>query len=101
MFDTIEGIQICRQIEKFVSEVGLHCGLTGSVLYKGSSEKDLDVIIYPHQVSNPISKEVAKKALAKIGIKPKYRVSTVASCQDKDVEVFETESGRRIDIFFL
>lgn len=46
---TIESaIALIRQIEPVLAANGYHCALTGSVLFKGSSEKDVDVILYPH-----------------------------------------------------
>lgn len=46
-----EAIIICKELEVKLKEIGYHCGLTGSMLYKGQSTKDIDIIIYPHQVS--------------------------------------------------
>lgn len=46
-----EAITLCRELEVRLKDIGYHCGLTGSMLYKGKSTKDIDIIIYPHQVS--------------------------------------------------
>ncbi len=46
-----DGITFVRELESKLAPLGYHCGLTGSVLYKGFSNKDLDVIIYPHDAT--------------------------------------------------
>mgnify|MGYP003625115206 CR=1 FL=1 len=45
----------------------IHAALGGSCLYKGSSEKDIDVIIYPHDASLPTTK-VVKECLRRAGV---------------------------------
>lgn len=36
-------------LEPQLTAVGMHCSLTGSVIFKGSSENDMDIVIYPHK----------------------------------------------------
>lgn len=43
-----DGLRFCRGIEQKLKEIGYHCALAGSILIRGSSSKDIDVIIYPH-----------------------------------------------------
>lgn len=43
-------VDICREIEAKLVPLGYHCALGGSCLYRGNSEKDVDIIIYPHDI---------------------------------------------------
>lgn len=47
-WDLEQGITVARRIEEALIPLGYHCALGGSVLHKGSSDKDLDIFIYPH-----------------------------------------------------
>jgi hypothetical protein len=43
-----EGIEVCRELEAALAP-DYHVALGGGVLHKGESNKDLDVLIYPHK----------------------------------------------------
>lgn len=43
-----DALVLIRELEPKFDSAGYHLGLTGSVLYKGESIKDLDLICYPH-----------------------------------------------------
>jgi len=43
-----EGIAYVRKLEDHLHDKGFHAALSGGVLWKGSSTKDLDIILYPH-----------------------------------------------------
>jgi hypothetical protein len=47
-----DAIDMIRNIEDVLVPVGYHVGLRGSVLLKGESENDLDIIVYPHDSTN-------------------------------------------------
>lgn len=48
MITLTEGVEFCQWLEPQLANHGAHCALMGSVLYAGSSEKDLDIIVYSH-----------------------------------------------------
>lgn len=100
-----KSIEICREIEDKLKPISYHCGLTGSTLYKGESEKDIDIIVYPHQISNTVS---LNKILETLGVytemygtqgcqKP---ITIRPSTTDKLVVVCEYK-GIRIDLFVM
>ena len=100
-FLTLElAVEVCRVIESALAPIGYHCGLTGGCLYRGLSGKDVDVIVYPHQVSKTRSKDALKDALKSVGILPMFDNGHGVSCRDKDIELFKLEDVR-IDLFFL
>lgn len=45
-------IDMVRNIEDALAPVGYHVGLRGSILLKGESENDLDIVVYPHDSTN-------------------------------------------------
>lgn len=108
-----EPIEWCRNANDILSaapdpENQFHTGLTGGVLFRGDSSKDVDVIIYPRKKFSgfdPI-KHVGsvRERLVGAGL-----ISATAwgvrdhsdYGDDKLVYKTETPDGRRIDLFFL
>lgn len=99
----------CNALNPQLRELGYCIGITGGVLFAGSSIKDLDVIIYP------LKKRTAQfskmyNALASLGLTYERKAGTFkdnpnspsAGFQDdgKRVEVWNYR-GKRIDLFFL
>ncbi len=83
-----------------------HVGLTGSVLIKGSSTKDLDVIVYPASTAEQDKAFVVEKFL-EAGLVKIHDVEVVharwrrlKSQDTKHVEVWAYQ-GKRVDVFFL
>ncbi len=88
--------------------VPYYVGLTGSVLYGASrsSEKDLDIILYPTSSREPDEQGV-KAALRRFGLTLLYdrdivmkRWMQLKSTDEKHVEVWSL-GKKRVDIFFL
>lgn len=89
---TIEtAISCVRELEPKLVEIGCHAALTGGCLYRGGSNKDVDVIIYPHDPANPANTEALKMVLANMGFVPRYE--TDADYVNRRVWVY----GRDID----
>lgn len=64
-----EAIDICKEIEIISPKFGCHIGLTGGVLYKEGSRKDLDLILYRIRQTPVIAFEELFLEMEKIGIK--------------------------------
>ena len=97
-------VALIRELEPKLSEIGFHCGLTGGSLFAGSSDKDVDVIVYPHQSGKPEQppRDVAWTLLTEI-LKPEEsnRCEAISQIRDnKDVRWMKSQ-GRRIDFLFL
>lgn len=79
--------------------------MTGSVLYRGASDKDLDLIIYPHNstgevwLDKPALKQRIREYFSAVEIHDCGGVSQVRDA--KDVAWLQTPDGKRIDFFFL
>lgn len=53
MWELESALAFVRNVEGIIQIVNCHSAFTGSVLYYGQSHKDLDVVIYPHNSTNP------------------------------------------------
>jgi hypothetical protein len=100
-----QAIDICNEIEAKLAPIGYHCGLTGSTLYRGYSEKDIDIIIYPHQVSSELPMQVVLDAIgAQTDMYPStsnYEPSKIVPSTTDKLVVVSDYNGIRIDFFFL
>lgn len=89
--------------EPIAAKMNFHLGLTGSVLFKGSSTKDFDVIAYPHDPHLPHDKAALLKALG-VTMSEKAKVD-FKMFEHKDygrnVAVCQTADFLRVDIFFM
>ena len=81
-------------------------GLTGSVLFKGQSDNDLDIIIFPGS-SVDQDKDFVTGVLTQMGLRRLHPKDVVhakwrqgGSKDEKHVEVWAYE-GKKVDVFFL
>lgn len=92
--------------------LGWDVGLTGGVLYKGASNKDLDIILYPRKkdktwwARQQLCIEGARRGLRRSGWVFSRQMLYGYSAQDehndhKYVEEWRTPDNRRVDVFFL
>ena len=99
------GIKAAQKIEVALGLHGAHCGMAGSVLTKGESKKDLDIIVYPHDKNQRGMDSGAIMAtmcqLFEASDSRKCESSEGYKRDGKEVHWLKTKSGRRIDFFFL
>lgn len=98
--------QLCRAIEAAVVPVGFHVGLRGSVLLRGGSDNDLDIVLYPHD-STVVRFDELRDALRRLGM---IRTRTIeqshawwrakGSSDRKLIEIWE-HNGCKVDILFV
>lgn len=95
-----------KELHAALQPIGYSVGLVGSVLLKGFSFKDLDVIIFPDSTAK-LNDKGLRKALVKFGLKLQYDRASVRNAwkklgnyDTKHVEVWEY-NGQRIDLFFF
>lgn len=106
-----DALSTLRILEVELSKVGWHVALTGSVLQKGGSHKDLDVVVYPHKKKNSHcpAKKSLHAALRRLSLEQRLSHKQLRKLSPKDgskrdkkwVEVWQTEEGRRIDFLVL
>ena len=107
MWNLEEAIDFSRSLEEVLVPVGFHCGISGSVLIKGHSDDDLDLVVYPHSSGN-ICIDDLYNSFDAIGMILKSSRSKVTetwegkgSSDMKNVEIWHTPEGKRVDVFHL
>lgn len=102
-----EALEFVRGLVAELELAGFAVGMTGSVLTKGSSLHDLDIIIYPLQSTKATDVDKAKAALKAKGGFPFLDSESLkrvwrrkGSMDEKTVEVWHFDK-RRVDIFFM
>lgn len=109
MWTREDALELVAKLWPALEERGWYCGLTGSVLVRGESRKDLDLIVYPKcfDPKHPLKMEDMRRALRSVGMRPlasRDRVvaewRAIGSTDEKWVEVWRT-GLRRVDVFVL
>ena len=104
-----DALLFLREVQAVVEPLGFHTGILGSVVLKGSSKNDLDIVIYPALVPDEykVSNSNVAVALVGMGMQQRYTAAQVhaawrkqGSSDTKDVEKWEYR-GKIVDIFFL
>lgn len=101
-----EALDFVRHLEEWVSKVGFHVGLMGSVLTKGQSTKDLDVIIYPRDKNshdmNSLGRMLRMAGCVMIATPEVVarRWRQLGSADSKKCIVVH-HHGRRVDVFLM
>ncbi len=117
-----EALAFLRRLERHMKPRGFHVALTGGVLRKGRSKKDLDVVLYPRtklsdgDFSHPAHalvswRDLAADALRDFGLRRTHTAERLqqiwlakGSADKKHVEVWVRGRGRRmqrVDVMLL
>jgi hypothetical protein len=88
-------LEFCSKLWPMAAKHDWHFGMTGGVMYKGESSKDLDLIFYPHTGTKP-TLEGLHAALKEAGME---QVSDFPiGYEGKYVEIWITDDDKRVDI---
>ena len=105
MWNREDAFWVIERLEPELAKIGAHCALGGSVAYRGESEKDLDLIIYPHN-SKPEEYWEVYQILTLL--KEFFKADKFNDCHGtsqirdgKRVGWLMTPKGKRVDVFFL
>ncbi len=101
-----EGLSVVRDLEaKLSTQLGVHFALAGSVLLRGTSAHDLDVVVFPHCSVSAIDVGKLRAALRRLGWRIRGYVEFVheewekkGSADRKHVEIWATPDRKRVDI---
>lgn len=107
---TLEEAQaLVAKIWEPLAKAGFHVGLTGSTLYNRASNKDLDLIVYPHKTGEKTLND-AVRALQTLGFVRWFNYEAVQGARgqgdneygndQKKVEIWHYNK-KRVDMFFL
>ena len=96
-----EAMSFAKSLHEFVFPLGFGIALTGSVLTKGFSEKDIDLVVYPLKKISSDYKGLLEN-LPKFGLTYIRLPNKNLGYQDdgKNVQVWEYDN-KRVDLFFL
>lgn len=104
MWTLDEAVELVRDIWDECAAAGWHLAITGGVLYRGESDKDLDLVAYPHN-SEDADIDDLYDCLCLLGWRLRSQAQTTAtywrksgSTDCKHVEVWRTVDGRRVDV---
>jgi hypothetical protein len=107
-----DALPLLREVQAAVEPLGYHVGLVGSVLTKGFSYSDMDMVLYPASTTRQPKGE-AVAALVAIGMRQTHTREKVhaawkkmGSYDTKHVEKWMSPDkpnyrGRPVDVFFL
>lgn len=98
-----DAVGIARRLEHLIFEkFALHVAIGGSCVYRGTSEKDVDIFLYPHTKETPIDRLLIMEWLIQQGFEPRTIRDGDDFTQVPDVLVtMEKATGIKADFFFL
>ena len=102
MWNREEAFLLMPKFEADAKFMGYHVALGGSVMYNGESNKDLDVIVYPHKDTDPNrpKPELLMVLFRFHNLIDEY--GDIAQTKGMDRFVFSgTNKSRRIDFIFV
>lgn len=102
---TIEdALVLIREIAPKLKKVGWYPSLAGSVLMKGYSDKDLDIVMIPHTLAEQ-NVELLRDVLYDLGWKCRVRAHNMVKfwrekggTDSKHVDVWLLPDGSRVDV---
>lgn len=96
-----EGLAFARNLERLLVPAGFHCALGGSVLHSGSSQKDLDIFIYPHKSNGePVSDADVLSAIFEV-LPNGWKVADHSAYGDEKRVFYAYPNRKRVDFFLL
>ena len=95
-----DAAQICILIEPHLASIGLHAAIGGSLAYRGTSTKDIDIILYPHNRDVVVKRLSIVSLLISIGFTPVKELPPT-STRVPDVHATTSAKGERVDFFFM
>lgn len=96
-----EGIEFCRAAEKLLPSLA-HVALGGGVLWRGSSNNDLDVVIYPHAAPDPeFTPKRIRELLGTLLDPSPWMPCDHEEYDDSKTVIKGSHNGKPIDFFFL
>jgi len=94
-----QALDIARRAEEVLAPIGYHIGLTGGCLFRGGSDKDIDLIVYPHDptAEKPEDWEgIVEAALKTAGLVDRFTTDT--NYVNRVVWIMGW-NGTRVDLF--
>lgn len=100
-YNTSDAVNLCIRLEPIVSEHGYHLAIGGSLAYRGTSNKDIDILIYPHESGAECARSYLISLLKSHGFTELESESELPATAIPDVWKSVTTNGKRVDFFFM
>jgi len=100
-YTTADALKIASELEPILAQNGLHVAIGGSLVYRGTSEKDIDIFIYPHSRETPMDLKVITSILNSAGYIRRVVNDETTSTMVPDVWTASDDKGRNVDFFFM
>jgi len=99
---TIEdALSLSRELEATAAVNGFHVGITGSVLRDGFSDKDLDIVVFPHNTTDAPSQDKVHAMFYAHHRIVNWTLRPHGDYGDGKEVWTAIRDGKRIDFFFL
>lgn len=100
MWTLNEGIAEAQLLDPLLRPHNAFVALTGGVLHRGSSTKDLDLVIIP--LKNKLTVKQHTEICKILAKRFKFKgVNTAKYGDGKYVEVYQTANNKRIDVIYV
>ncbi len=100
MWTLEEGIEVVNTIREKVFTTGFATALTGGVLYRGHSQKDLDLLFYPLDHTPHDYRFTVQMILHLIETEDFFVIDHKEYKENRVTIVLKLKNGKRIDLFF-
>jgi hypothetical protein len=94
-----DALKTLRELNPKLQAHGYCVALTGGVLFKGESAKDLDIVLYPLGSNETSYMPALNAVIAHFNSLTCYAVEHAAQGGGKSIFVLKTRDGMRIDVF--
>lgn len=93
-------VNIAEKLEPHMADIGLHVAIGGSCVYRGGSDKDIDIFLYPHSREVEICRLAIARKLLDLGFEARKKDADSTGVPDVLVTA-ENATGYKVDFFFL
>lgn len=102
MWTLKEALDFVRELQPIIKHYNYCIAIGGSIINKGESSKDLDLIVHPLLTKFPFDKTFVDTLLVERGYVDRSNRTIDHKNDDKEVwAYFNPDLNKRIDIFFL
>lgn len=95
--DLNSAVELIREFEPILANHGIHVALTGSVLFKGRSQKDFDIYLYPRDPKKSKSINEVRTILIYLGFNVLRHESGSGTQYNKKTGIFSPSGGTSSD----
>lgn len=94
-----EALVLCHELETQLLLHNAHVGLTGSILFKGHSDDDLDIIVYPSKTTKPFSVHEILGVVSRLGF-GNFKHGKCYEKDDNKLVISCYRAVQKLDLFF-